>query len=436
MVSREQLYELVWSMPMTKVAEKFAVSGSYMARVCSVLRVPRPERGYWAKLNVGRAPARPALPDALPGDQRIWSQDGDLPLSPRAAAIPLANPAAPRARRIVTGIHGLIRGAKQHYETGHRVEDGQLLRPYKRLLVDVTASLAGLDKALSFANDLFNALESAGHRVCLASPSERFFRAHIDEHEELKPKRSEYPEYGRRLWAPDRSTVVYVDMIPFGLAVIEMTETIEMRYVNGKYIRVADYKPPKGSRGDADHTWTTTNDLSCGRLRLVIYSLRHDVSWSVSFQETKTRTLTEDIKKIVKSIENSTELLRKEIAEADRRAELRRQEQEAQHARWLIEEDQRQITQSIKDSRAELDQVIKSWATAVDIEQFFKGVEKRASDLSEEQRKTVIDRLQLAREFIGTQDPLDFFRRWKTPRERYLPRATSTPKATPETTKD
>ena len=32
LVSREELYELVWSMPMIKVAEKFKVSGSYMAR--------------------------------------------------------------------------------------------------------------------------------------------------------------------------------------------------------------------------------------------------------------------------------------------------------------------------------------------------------------------------------------------------------------------
>jgi hypothetical protein len=79
MVSREELYELVWSIPMIKVAEKFSVSGSYKARVCSVLNVPRPERGYWAKLEVGKAPARPALPEALPGDQLFWSQEGDPP---------------------------------------------------------------------------------------------------------------------------------------------------------------------------------------------------------------------------------------------------------------------------------------------------------------------------------------------------------------------
>ena len=59
MISRDELYELVWSTPMTKAAEKFEVSGSYLARVCSVLHVPRPEWGYWAKLAFGKAPNRP-----------------------------------------------------------------------------------------------------------------------------------------------------------------------------------------------------------------------------------------------------------------------------------------------------------------------------------------------------------------------------------------
>ena len=150
MVSREELYELVWSMPMTKVAEKFSVSGSYMARICSALRVPRPERGYWAKLEVGKAPAPPDLPEALPGDELVWSQEGDPP-TPRVPRVTAASALVQRrARRVVTGIHSLIQGAKQHYERGYKVEEGQLLRPYKRQLVDVTASETGLDKALAF----------------------------------------------------------------------------------------------------------------------------------------------------------------------------------------------------------------------------------------------------------------------------------------------
>lgn len=76
--TRQELYDLVWSKPMTTVAAQFGVSGSYMARVCAVLRVPRPQRGYWAKLAVGKAPSKPPLPEAQPGDQIVWSKDGAL----------------------------------------------------------------------------------------------------------------------------------------------------------------------------------------------------------------------------------------------------------------------------------------------------------------------------------------------------------------------
>jgi hypothetical protein len=311
---------------------------------------------------------------------------------------------------------------------GYKVKDGQLLRPYKRQLVDVTASVTGLDKALAFANDLFNALESKEHRVRFASSTELSHRPHIDEHEKLlKPKRQEYSYSGTNLWRPHSPTVVYVGTIPFGLAVIEMTEAVLMRYVNGKYIRESEYKPPKTSRGYADDTWTTTNDIPCGRLRLVVYSPQRDVSWLLSFQETMERTLAQDIAKIVKSIEDSIEVMRKEIIEAEQRADVQRREWEERHARWDRERDQQQIADSIKESREQLAQVIQSWATGMSIEQFLKGVEERALSLPEVQRGQILGRLQLAREFIGAQDPLEFFNSWKTPGERYMPLAKRKP---------
>lgn len=67
-ITRQALYELVWAEPMLKVAARFGVSASYMARVCTALNVPRPERGYWAKLAFGKAPAQPPLPEPGPGD--------------------------------------------------------------------------------------------------------------------------------------------------------------------------------------------------------------------------------------------------------------------------------------------------------------------------------------------------------------------------------
>jgi hypothetical protein len=420
-ITREELYELVWSTPMIKVAEKFEVSGSYLARVCTELRVPRPERGYWAKLAVGKAPQRPALPEPLSGDPVVWSRTDGFPAPTVPKPRPTPRPRIPPLARPVSGTHGLIRCAKEHFLAGRKVDDDHHLKPYKKLLVDVTASRSGLDKALSFANDLFNALESAGHRVVIAPPDAQFRREHIDEREVLPKKERHENLYGyNRLWSPYRPTVAYVDSVAFGLAVIEMSESVEMRYVNGKYIRESEYVPPKNKRYH-DHTWTSTRDLPSGRLRLIVYAPYRSVSWSKLFQETKARSLTQDIRQIVKSLKTEVAPIIEKLQEADRQAEIRRLERLAEEERRRQEEDRRRESQSIKDSHDQLEQVIQAWSKVVSLERFFQGVEDRAQILPEMERQGVLDRLRLAREFVGTQNPLDFFREWKTPIERYVP---------------
>ena len=66
---------------MLKLAARFGVSSSYLARICTLLNVPRPDRGYWAKLAVRKAPHKPSLPAALPGDDTAWT----LGVMPRVA---------------------------------------------------------------------------------------------------------------------------------------------------------------------------------------------------------------------------------------------------------------------------------------------------------------------------------------------------------------
>jgi hypothetical protein len=55
------------------------------------------------------------------------------------------------------------------------------------------------------------------------------------------------------------------------------------------------------------------------------------------------------------------------------------------------------------------------------VERFLARVEEQAALLPAEQAAMVLERLALARSFLGTQDPLDFFRAWKAPEERYTP---------------
>lgn len=45
-LTREQLYELVWSAPVSKVAKDLAISGVALAKRCGREGVPVPPRGY------------------------------------------------------------------------------------------------------------------------------------------------------------------------------------------------------------------------------------------------------------------------------------------------------------------------------------------------------------------------------------------------------
>jgi hypothetical protein len=61
-VSRETLYEQVWSRPMMKVAADYGVTGTALKKTCDRHQIPTPERGYWAKLQHGKRVAKEALP--------------------------------------------------------------------------------------------------------------------------------------------------------------------------------------------------------------------------------------------------------------------------------------------------------------------------------------------------------------------------------------
>ena len=61
-LTREQLYELVWSTPGRRLSAELEVSDVAIAKRCKKLNVPRPPRGYWAILTAGGKPQRPPLP--------------------------------------------------------------------------------------------------------------------------------------------------------------------------------------------------------------------------------------------------------------------------------------------------------------------------------------------------------------------------------------
>jgi hypothetical protein len=76
-LTRRELYDLVWSKPMIRLADEFGVTGTGLAKICQRHDVPTPPRGYWAKLQHGkRVSQKPFVPAKEPAQERLVIQGG------------------------------------------------------------------------------------------------------------------------------------------------------------------------------------------------------------------------------------------------------------------------------------------------------------------------------------------------------------------------
>ena len=60
-LTREELFLLVWERPSQEVAQELGISDVALTKRCRKLQVPKPPRGYWAKINAGKQPRKPLL---------------------------------------------------------------------------------------------------------------------------------------------------------------------------------------------------------------------------------------------------------------------------------------------------------------------------------------------------------------------------------------
>ena len=74
-VRREELYEQVWSVPLSQLCEQYGLSDNGLRKVCKRLNVPLPARGYWAKVEAGHKVRKTALPSvAEQSSTQIWRE--------------------------------------------------------------------------------------------------------------------------------------------------------------------------------------------------------------------------------------------------------------------------------------------------------------------------------------------------------------------------
>ncbi|MCH1995356.1 hypothetical protein ACOTC8_27960 [Achromobacter xylosoxidans] len=114
-------------MPISKLCQEYGLSDNGLRKLCLRLKVPVPERGYWAKKAVGKARAKPQLPVLA-----------DMPESAEVAVTTSDESTPSLAMRAETKAT-LKQDQKFEQDVGHRVEVGGL--PMHKALVPVQKRL-------------------------------------------------------------------------------------------------------------------------------------------------------------------------------------------------------------------------------------------------------------------------------------------------------
>jgi len=156
-LTRQQLYEKVWSAPSTKLAEEFGFSDVALAKLCRKHRVPKPPLGYWARVQHGQTPKRPALPAVAK------ETDKQIVIRGRTTRTPAPKP--PRiALRTGEAFHPLVLQTERELREGRKDSDGLCWRRPNSGL-DVAVGEAHIDRALLILDSLVKHLDGCGYTV-------------------------------------------------------------------------------------------------------------------------------------------------------------------------------------------------------------------------------------------------------------------------------
>lgn len=183
-LTREELYQLVWSTPMRQLAAKYGASDVWLGKLCKKHRVPKPPVGYWRKLEAGKAPPAPPLPACQ--DSRLQQVIIETKPSPprrssHVAQFPDIVAAVDAVKKLgeiqvqasFIDPHPLvsetIRAFRKPGKTTHGVGEGFVSpdRQHEEPTLNVWCHSQRVDRALRIMDALLKAVAKLGHVVAI-----------------------------------------------------------------------------------------------------------------------------------------------------------------------------------------------------------------------------------------------------------------------------
>jgi hypothetical protein len=175
-ISRKELYEQVWNVPMRTLAKQYGLSDVGLAKICKKHDIPRPSLGYWRKKEVGKEPKQTPLPPKNSNENiEIYSNPiHDSNSEEMETALKEFASKTSDERIIVSEDlrkpHPLI---KQSAEILNSIQPDAtgLIFPRQDKCLDIKVSKKSLRRALLIMDALIKALEARNFEVLLTGKS-------------------------------------------------------------------------------------------------------------------------------------------------------------------------------------------------------------------------------------------------------------------------
>ncbi len=397
-VSREELYRQVWAEPVFTVARTYNVSGSYLARMCRLLKVPTPRSGYWAQLKANKNPPKEALPTPKAGDPTMWIRSTTS--SRLTDVMPL--PPEPRSeipqQRRSRPLHGLLLDTKETLPKVKPSSSSIYLSTRLYKLVDLVTSQEHLADSIALAQKLFSRLEDYGYRILLANADDDFVTLRIETDEIPENKKEEY--YTNAPSRPRVNTVAYLGTVAIGLTIVEMTEVVT-------------------TKDDYFYSYTSTKQVASRRYRLYAYSPYRHTELVKSWQDTKDSKLTQRLDEIVGEMEAMARQIPTLIIEGEKRAAEAEAKFEAEQREYQRKRALEAQKRAEAESRNDLENLIAAWAIVKNQQAFIDELTRVLEKEVPETKDELSARLAIAKDLLGTKSVADLIRSWKTPEERF-----------------
>ena len=154
-ILRDELFDKVWTTPMSRLAPEYGISDSGLAKVCKRMEIPRPPRGYWQQLSTGKKPRKAKLkPLSKKGVDQVIIQ----PIHKREPALTSAvKPEIITVPDALSAPHPLVQKSLVGLNKGKAQERG-IIWSKNKICLDIKVTRDSIDRACLIMDTLINAL--------------------------------------------------------------------------------------------------------------------------------------------------------------------------------------------------------------------------------------------------------------------------------------